>query len=273
MAEIDNEEKTLLEKTAGMSIQAGQEKDQEKVQEKGSEMGTEKQVPATPAPAITINSPSSPSPSPSPSPSASPSSSRSPSPPPKQSLPLKTPAPASFAKTPSAPAAKSIPKDLPLQTPISSSTPQSANQAINNKIDLSEFDPFATPAKRDPVEMQNPVPGPAPGPGPSTPRSGERQEREEVVEQEPTFNFSGFLKDLRMKSAEPIAKYLKRYVSPLLKAEAESKKCADDSFLTNFAKKPFTVNEQIKLIHDFLAVRRLPGPLMGCEVGNKKLMT
>lgn len=29
------------------------------------------------------------------------------------------------------------------------------------------------------------------------------------------------------------------------------------SFLTNFAKKPFTVNEQIKLIHDFLAVRFL----------------
>lgn len=26
------------------------------------------------------------------------------------------------------------------------------------------------------------------------------------------------------------------------------------SFLSNFAKKPFTVNEQIKLIHDFLAV-------------------
>lgn len=30
---------------------------------------------------------------------------------------------------------------------------------------------------------------------------------------------------------------------------------ADSSFLTNFAKKPFTVNEQIKLIRDFLAVR------------------
>jgi hypothetical protein len=26
------------------------------------------------------------------------------------------------------------------------------------------------------------------------------------------------------------------------------------SFLSNFAKKPFTVNEQIKLIHDFLDV-------------------
>jgi len=66
--------------------------------------------------------------------------------------------------------------------------------------------------------MQNPAPAPAPGPGPgpSTPRNGERQEREEVVEQEPTFNFSGFLKDLRMKSAEPIAKYLKRYVKFIL---------------------------------------------------------
>ena len=28
------------------------------------------------------------------------------------------------------------------------------------------------------------------------------------------------------------------------------------SFLSNFAKKPFTVNEQIKLIRDFLSVRR-----------------
>lgn len=30
-----------------------------------------------------------------------------------------------------------------------------------------------------------------------------------------------------------------------------------NSFLSNFVKKPFTVNEQIKLIHDFLAVRLL----------------
>lgn len=30
-----------------------------------------------------------------------------------------------------------------------------------------------------------------------------------------------------------------------------------NSFLSNFVKKPFTVNEQIKLIHDFLAVRFL----------------
>lgn len=83
-----------------------------------------------------------------------------------------------------------------------------------NRMDLSEFDPFATPAKRDPIEIQDrpPVPEPA-GPSPSIPRTQDRGEDEmqkEVEGQEPTFNFSGFLKDLRMKSAEPIAKYLKR---------------------------------------------------------------
>lgn len=77
-----------------------------------------------------------------------------------------------------------------------------------NKMDLSEFDPFATPAKRDPVEVSVPTQAP----GPSTPRQGRAQGEEEKEEQEPTFNFSGFLKDLRMKSAEPIAKYLKSYV-------------------------------------------------------------
>lgn len=29
------------------------------------------------------------------------------------------------------------------------------------------------------------------------------------------------------------------------------------SFLSNFAKKPFTINEQIKLIHDFLRVSHI----------------
>ncbi|KAJ9106263.1 hypothetical protein QFC21_001408 [Naganishia friedmannii] len=47
------------------------------------------------------------------------------------------------------------------------------------------------------------------------------------------FDFQGFLAQLRTKQAEPIQKYLK-------------------SFLVSFSKRPFTVNEQIKLIHDFL---------------------
>lgn len=219
MADNNNDETSqLAEKTATTSLEQDVEKEEVKDEKETTEVEMKKQaIPATPAPAITINSP--PSQSPSASTSASTSSSRSSSPLPKQeqNLPLQTPAPASnsFAKTPSAPAPKSIPKDLPLQTPISSSTPQSANQASNkDKIDLSEFDPFATPAKRDPVEIQNPPPAA----GPSTPGrqgrgEGEGEGQVEKEEQEPTFNFSGFLKDLRMKSAEPIAKYLKSYVS------------------------------------------------------------
>jgi len=91
-------------------------------------------------------------------------------------------------------------------------------------MDISEFDPFATPApapaKKDAEEISIPTTSETgAGSGPSIPRPAGRerqhqpQDREEDEEtQEPTFNFSGFLKDLRMKSAEPIAKYLKRYV-------------------------------------------------------------
>lgn len=90
-------------------------------------------------------------------------------------------------------------------------------------MDISEFDPFATPApgpaKKHAEEISIPTTAETgAGAGPSTPRPGRErqqqpQDREEEEEtQEPTFNFSGFLKDLRMKSAEPIAKYLKRYV-------------------------------------------------------------
>jgi hypothetical protein len=194
------------------------------IEEKNEDIKDEKsrQVPETPAqaPAIIINSPPTPSSPASLKSSSSSTSSRSPSPPPSE-LPMQTPAPASFRSTPSAPAPKPIPKDLPTQTPISSSTPQSANQARGTQMDISEFDPFATPApsKKDAEEISIPSASAA-GAGPSTPRPAgqerrqrqeERQEEDEEV-QEVTFNFSGFLKDLRMKSAEPIAKYLKRYV-------------------------------------------------------------
>jgi hypothetical protein len=186
--------------------------------------GQSRQVPETPAqaPAIIINSPPTPSSPASPKTSSSSTSSRSTSPPRTTKLPMQTPAPASFRSIPSAPAPKPIPKDLPTQTPISSTTPQSANQARGTQMDISEFDPFATPApsKKDAEEINIPSAS-AVGAGPSTPRPAgqerrqrqeERQEQEEEEAQEPTFNFSGFLKDLRMKSAEPIAKYLKRYV-------------------------------------------------------------
>ncbi|RSH77617.1 uncharacterized protein EHS24_003177 [Apiotrichum porosum] len=85
---------------------------------------------------------------------------------------------------------------------------------------LEEFDPFATPPPA-PRRSERPRPTVTTTPAAGSTLAG-------------PFNFAGFLKDLRTKSADPVARYLK-------------------SFLTNFAKKPFTVNEQIKLIRDFLA--------------------
>ncbi|KAI5895492.1 uncharacterized protein SCHCODRAFT_01088449 [Schizophyllum commune H4-8] len=49
----------------------------------------------------------------------------------------------------------------------------------------------------------------------------------------PPFDFQRFLEQMNSKSAEPVSKYLK-------------------SFLSNFAKRTFTVNDQIKIINDFL---------------------
>ncbi|KIP01499.1 hypothetical protein PHLGIDRAFT_131242 [Phlebiopsis gigantea 11061_1 CR5-6] len=50
----------------------------------------------------------------------------------------------------------------------------------------------------------------------------------------PPFDFQKFLDQMKLKAAEPVAKYLR-------------------SFLGNFAKRTFTVTDQVKLINDFLA--------------------
>ncbi|KAI0255953.1 hypothetical protein BJV78DRAFT_1119095 [Lactifluus subvellereus] len=52
-------------------------------------------------------------------------------------------------------------------------------------------------------------------------------------DKEPSFDFQKFLDQMRTKSAEPVARYLR-------------------SFLNNFAKRTFTVTDQVKLINDFL---------------------
>ncbi|KAI0366973.1 hypothetical protein BV20DRAFT_951057 [Pilatotrama ljubarskyi] len=67
------------------------------------------------------------------------------------------------------------------------------------------------------------------GSGRSTPSgSGKGKDQEP-----PPFDFQKFLDQMKMKGAEPVAKYLR-------------------SFLSNFAKRTFTVNDQVKLINDFL---------------------
>lgn len=99
-----------------------------------------------------------------------------------------TPAPVTRIEIPDAPPPIPPAKELPSATPASSATPSLRPQA-----DLAEFDPYATPVAGE--------------------SSNTRQTRPEAIPtepMEPAFNFSGFLKDLRTKSAEPVARYLKR---------------------------------------------------------------
>ncbi|KAL4062589.1 hypothetical protein J3A83DRAFT_4363455 [Scleroderma citrinum] len=52
-------------------------------------------------------------------------------------------------------------------------------------------------------------------------------------EKDPSFDFQKFLDQMKSRSVEPVAKYLR-------------------SFLSNFAKRTFTANDQVKIINDFL---------------------
>ncbi|KXN84246.1 Vacuolar protein sorting-associated protein 9a [Leucoagaricus sp. SymC.cos] len=59
------------------------------------------------------------------------------------------------------------------------------------------------------------------------------------------FDFQKFLDQMKTRSAEPVSKYLR-------------------SFLSNFAKRTFTVNDQIKIINDFLNF--ISGQMRSCDV-------
>ncbi|KAG6861463.1 hypothetical protein C0995_016554 [Termitomyces sp. Mi166 len=58
------------------------------------------------------------------------------------------------------------------------------------------------------------------------------------------FDFQSFLDQMKSRSAEPVSKYLR-------------------SFLSNFAKRTFTVNDQVKIINDFLNF--ISGQMRACE--------
>ncbi|CAE7225074.1 unnamed protein product, partial [Rhizoctonia solani] len=62
------------------------------------------------------------------------------------------------------------------------------------------------------------------------------------------FDFQKFLDQLKSRPADPVAKYLR-------------------SFLHNFSKKNFTVNDQIKLVHDFLVF--ISARMRECEIWRK----
>lgn len=83
-------------------------------------------------------------------------------------------------------------------------------------VDMSPTGPSQTVAARPPSKRQvqasnnNRPTTPAAAPGSST--STTRDQEASDKEKEPVFNFQGFLKDLKQKSAEPVARYLKRCV-------------------------------------------------------------
>lgn len=87
--------------------------------------------------------------------------------------------------------------------------------------------PSITSPTSPPMSVHRPPP-PEPEPEPSLP-----------------FDFHRFLEQLRNKKADPVARYLK-------------------SFLSEFAKKQWMVHEQVKIISDFLAF--IANKMMQCEV-------
>ncbi|KAH9951048.1 hypothetical protein B0H21DRAFT_685467 [Amylocystis lapponica] len=71
------------------------------------------------------------------------------------------------------------------------------------------------------------------GSGQSTPAGREEDLVARKDKENSSFDFQRFLDQMKLKGAEPVAKYLR-------------------SFLGNFAKRTFTVSDQVKLINDFL---------------------
>lgn len=69
-----------------------------------------------------------------------------------------------------------------------------------------------------------------------------------------TFDFQKFLDQMKSRGADPIAKYLRRYKLHYPMLGCNLQVFFPWSFLSNFAKKTYTVKEQIKVINDFLNV-------------------
>ncbi|KAG1725754.1 hypothetical protein EDB19DRAFT_1754410 [Suillus lakei] len=137
------------------------------------------------------------------------------------------------------------------------SIPSVTNRARPRPLSMDAAKPIATPspatmssfaqqqsqcAASSPLSKQIPLPSDytalksqsAPDTRSATPAiaspSGSESPRKD---KDPSFNFQKFLDQMKTRGAEPLGKYVR-------------------SFLSNFTKRPFTVNDQIKIINDFL---------------------
>ncbi|OCH84625.1 hypothetical protein OBBRIDRAFT_389192 [Obba rivulosa] len=85
-----------------------------------------------------------------------------------------------------------------------------------------------------------------------------RQRSKSKDKEPPPFDFQNFLDQMKSKSTDAVAKYLRSYVSVVYQGLPKINYVLHIScrlagrFLSNFAKRTFTVNDQVKLINDFL---------------------
>lgn len=186
--------------------------------------------------------------------------------------------------------------DIPETTPVAlpeqplkpNANPQSSAITAPDRDLISEFDPLAKLAEKleekEPPRVQSPEeilgststaqtlatspdqPAHSGEPPPTTLHSLARKQSGEQQDGLPDlpFDFQTFLDQMKSKSAEPVAKYLRRYHTVLSSFDMPTY-LSFTSFLTNFSRKTFSVNDQIKLIQDFLDVRSMvSGALHAC---------
>jgi hypothetical protein len=75
----------------------------------------------------------------------------------------------------------------------------------------------------------------------------------------PVFDFNKFLEQMRQRSAEPVAKYLRRCVCTSFYSDSPFDLAVEHqentySFLKEFSKRAWNINDQIRVINDFLDV-------------------
>ncbi|KAG6811885.1 hypothetical protein H0H92_005411 [Tricholoma furcatifolium] len=139
---------------------------------------------------------------------------------------------ASFARTFSIPSLTrprplSLDQAKPVPSPSTLSSfvaQQEAATPRNDVMSTSKLSPAPTPPRMS-SGTSSPVPG-------------------SHLQGEIPFDFQSFLDQMKSRSAEPVSKYLR-------------------SFLSNFAKRTFTVNDQVKIINDFLNF--IAGQMRACE--------
>ncbi|TFK48565.1 hypothetical protein OE88DRAFT_1634651 [Heliocybe sulcata] len=180
-----------------------------------------------------------------PPPPVPPSPLRSESPKPSGSSGTHTPDSPSSPFSPSFPSLAALARTFAL--PLPRTRPRSLDTAVSvpSPATLSSF--AAQQEKRPIPEVDETESSDTTAPSTSRPRRQDARASSNGKERDkdPPFDFQKFLDQMKMKGAEPVAKYLR-------------------SFLSNFAKRTFTVNDQVKIIQDFLSF--ISGRMHECEV-------